>query len=132
LQPSCGLPLQLTQFGEHELIWQIPLTHDEFAKKLQHLLPQAPQLLKSLCRSTHAPEQSVSPLGHPHVPPLQTWPVPQAWPQLPQLPASVWRSTHPLEQSVRPGAHCAAHAPAEHTSLVAHRWPHVPQFCGLL
>jgi hypothetical protein len=84
----------LTQSDEHELILQVPLTHDEFAKKLQHLLPQAPQLLKSVMRLTHAPAQSVSPLGHSQAPPLQTWPVPQAWPQVPQLLMSVCRLTH--------------------------------------
>jgi hypothetical protein len=100
LQPSCGLPLQLTQSGEHELIWQVPLAHDEFAKKLQHLLAQAPQLLKSVIRSTHVPEQFVIPVGHSQVPLLHTWPGEQAWPQVPQLLTSVCGSTHAPEQAV--------------------------------
>ena len=32
LQPLCGSPSQLTQFGEHELMWHVPFWHDELAK----------------------------------------------------------------------------------------------------
>ncbi len=65
LQPSSGLPEQLTQFGAHEL-WHVPLTHDGVEKQVEHFTPQPPQLLMSLEVSMHAPPQAVCPLGQVH------------------------------------------------------------------
>jgi hypothetical protein len=38
----------------------------------EHDLPQLPQLFESVCVFTHAPVQTLSPLGHWHAPPLDT------------------------------------------------------------
>jgi hypothetical protein len=45
---------------EQQQYWQAPAVH--FPKVLQ-ALPQAPQLLTSVCRFTHVPLQLVNPLG---------------------------------------------------------------------
>lgn len=125
LQPSRGLALQLTQPGEQELIRQVPLTQEELAKKLQHLVPQAPQLLKSVCRSTQPPEHAVVPAGQAQVPLLQTWPAPQVWPQAPQLWTSLCRLAHPPVQAVVPAGQ--AQVPLLQTWPVPHAWPQAPQ-----
>jgi hypothetical protein len=48
-------------------------------------LPHAPQLLRSLPRSTHVPPQGVVPTLHAHIPAMQPWPTAHVCPQLPQF-----------------------------------------------
>jgi hypothetical protein len=61
-----------------------------------------PQLLRSVWRSRHVPEQLVVPAPHEtvQVPREQTWPAGHATPQAPQLSTSVWRSRQVPEQSI--------------------------------
>jgi hypothetical protein len=62
------------------------------------LVPQLPQLLKSVIRSTHAPLQFIIPLGHWQTPPEQVMPPVHRCPQAPQLFESDCRFTHdPLQ-----------------------------------
>jgi hypothetical protein len=50
------------------------------------LVPQAPQLARSVCRSRQVPEQLESPVPHDtwHTPAEHTWPAAQSVPQVPQ------------------------------------------------
>lgn len=71
-------------------------------------MPQAPQFIGSEVSSTHAPEQSVSPVPQPvveHVPALQTSPLAHAVAQLPQCIGSLARTTHAPEHSVVAASH---------------------------
>jgi hypothetical protein len=78
-------------------------------------LPQAPQLLVLVLRSTQEPLQRVWPVGQPHTPFVQLCPLGHKLPQAPQLVASVFRSVQvqqphlvvPAGQSTvqRPPAH---------------------------
>jgi hypothetical protein len=86
----------------HELLMQLTLTG--------HTLAQAPQLRLFLCRSTHAPLQSVRPVEQPmmHIPPLHCSTPAQRVPHVPQLRGSVCRSVHrPLQVDI----------PAPHTHM---------------
>jgi hypothetical protein len=67
---------------------------------LPHAMPHAPQLVASVIRLLHVPEQSVWPLAQAHWPALQVCPLPHAMPHVPQLAASVIRLLHVPEQSV--------------------------------
>ncbi len=89
--------------------WQTPDWQE--SRPLQ-VRSQAPQLVRSFERSTHDPLQLVRvPQVPAHLPPLQTWPLPQVSPQPPQLlgslvvvtqvaPHFVW----PVPQVVPPGS----------------------------
>ena len=80
-------------------------------------MPQAPQLLLSVRRSRHTPEQLVSPVPHDTRQALdeQTCPVGHTMPQTPQLLLSLVRSRHTPRQSVVPATQLTVHVPAEHT-----------------
>ncbi len=65
-----------------------------------HARPHIPQLLVSVCASTHAPTHAVRPAGHAHAPLAQTWPISQTVPQAPQLSGSLRRSAHAVEPLV--------------------------------
>jgi hypothetical protein len=85
--------------------------------------------------------QTVSPVGHVHVPSLQVPPFGQALPHDPQLFALVSKSTHavppppnpppPVVHDVRPLAQPAVHTPLTHDSSGLQRLPHAPQFAVL-
>ena len=70
---------------------QAPAVHSSPAA---HAVPHAPQLLPSVCKSEHVPEQSVVFDGQMHAPPSQTAASGQVTPHSPQLSRSVCRSTH--------------------------------------
>ena len=66
----------------------------------EQAVPQVPQLLRSMFRSTHEPLQLVSGGGQvvAQVPRAQTWLEPQGRPQEPQFATSVFKSTQrPLQ-----------------------------------
>jgi hypothetical protein len=129
LQPSSGFPEQLTQFGAQTL-WHVPLMHDGVEKQCEHFVPQPPQLLTSVWRSTHAPLQTVVALGQEQVPPEHTPPAGHAFEQLPQWFGLLERSTHaPLQTVVPPGQE---QVPLEHIAPVGHAVSQLPQWFGLL
>jgi hypothetical protein len=69
-------------------------------------VPQAPQLLESVWRSTHAPLHNVCPVEQVvHTPLMQLWPVPQQTP--PSQHACVWGQhvVPPLGQKADPVGH---------------------------
>ena len=68
-------------------------------------LPQAPQLVASVCVFTQAPPQSVVPVAQAQAPAVQTRPIGQAVPQVPQFAASVWRFTQVRPQTDWPVGH---------------------------
>jgi hypothetical protein len=72
---------------------------------LGHLLPQAPQLFESPTVLTHVPPHAVVPIGQPHVPLKQIWPMPHVVPFA-----------------------AGTHIPMEQVSQTAHVRPHMPQF----
>jgi hypothetical protein len=90
--------------------------------------PQAPQLLPSLIKLRHTPEQSVSPCWHTHAPPVQSCPDEQVMPQPPQLATFCVTSVQPLPQSIVLAAQ--AHVPLTQLCPAAQTWPHWPQFAG--
>ncbi len=125
---------------------QAPATH---ASPDGQTSPQAPQLLASLCRSTHALPQVVCVHAGVQAPPAQTWPAGhsafdvhaagatqapatqaspdgQSSPQAPQLLGSLWRSTHALPQVVCVHVEGASQAPPVQTWPAAH-WASVAQ-----
>ncbi len=128
LQPSSGFPEQLIQSGAHWL-WQVPLTHDGVEKQCEHFVPQPPQLLGSVWVSTHAPLQSVVPLGHAQVPLEQVAPVGHAVPQAPQLCGSLASVTQALPHKVCPAGHVMLmQCPDLHVFPEAHAWWQEPQW----
>ena len=113
---TCGATCQASQAdwpAEHETA-QVPPEQTVPAAQTR---PQVPQLLLSVWRSRHTPEQLVVPAEHDtaHTPAEQTVPAPHARPQAPQLLLSLVRSRHTPEQLVVPVAHVTLHVPAEHT-----------------
>lgn len=89
-------------------------------------IPQAPQCVAVLVRSTHVPLQSVVPAGQWHCPEMQLAPVEQALPQVPQLLASLLVLTQPvLGQAIR--LPVQVHAPVTQVAPVPHTLPQVPQ-----
>jgi hypothetical protein len=99
---------------------------------LQHAVPHAPQLLKSLLVSTHLSLQFVIPAGHEHVPFVHTPPAGHLLVQAPQLLVLLERSMQALPQFVWPGGHSVVHWPPAQTWPVAQVVPHAPQFDGSL
>jgi hypothetical protein len=69
------------------------------------VLPQVPQLLSSVSKSTHLPLQSVSPNGHSQEPSTQLALSGHALPQVPQLLSSESKFTHAPLHSVSPDGH---------------------------
>jgi hypothetical protein len=79
--------------------WQLPsLQTSPAAQGASH----APQCLRSLATSKHAPEHSLSPAGHarPHVPALHTSPPEHALSHAPQWTVEVWVSKQPPEHTL--------------------------------
>jgi hypothetical protein len=70
-------------------MWQVPLTHDDVAKKFEQAVPHAPQWLKLVCRLTHAPPHGLSPAGQAQLPLLQVAPDGHAVVHEPQWPRSL-------------------------------------------
>lgn len=109
-------------------------------------MPQSPQLVLSLVRSTQALPHFASPSLQPaeHVPSLQTSPFAQAFPHVPQLRTLVWRSSQTCTvpppppppppnvsvQTVSPVGH--VHAPSLHVPPFGHALPHDPQLLMLV
>ncbi len=96
--------------------------------------PQAPQLLASIARFTHAPPHTSCPVGHRQVLAEQVWPVAQAWPQVPQFAGSVWTLVQSDPHWSGRGAR-HRHAPAPHWepgSSDEHSWPQLLQFAASL
>ncbi len=60
----------------------------------EHAVPHAPQLPQEVCGSTHTLLHAMSPLGHPHVPPVQVPPIEHARSHPLQLDGSVCSFTH--------------------------------------
>ena len=67
-------------------------------------MAQLPQFCASVFKSTQAPDavHQVCPVGHLHVPPLQSWVPGHTLPQLPQFWVSVEESTHCAPHGVSP------------------------------
>jgi hypothetical protein len=67
-QPSLRLPLQLANPGRHIIDTQLPPAHTGVPLVALHARPQAPQLLRSVCRSVSQPAamglQSPRPAAH--------------------------------------------------------------------
>ena len=100
---------------------------DEQACPLGHFVPQAPQLLESDDRSTHALLQFV--VGDMqtvvHLPPWHTWPLAHFVPQVPQLLGSVFTSTQlPLQDTV---PFAQTHFPPEQLCPAGQPMPQAPQ-----
>ena len=97
-----------------------------------HARPQAPQLALVLDRSTHDPEQLVSPMAQlaAHAPAEHACPAAQTRPHAPQLARSLCTSTQVPPQLVRPGSH--THVPRLHTVPPLHAVPHAPQWARSL
>jgi len=73
-----------------------------------HVLPQDPQLVRSIFKSLHPVEHWVSPVAHTQAPALQRgWSLGQTLPQLPQLFGSLPNNTHAPAHS-EPVAHSHA------------------------
>jgi hypothetical protein len=85
-------------------------------------------------RSTQAPPQVESPLGHPHAPFVHAWPPVHCVVQLPQWNGSVARfgqllSFVHIPCVAEPVAHIATHEPdMQNGAVVGHTVPHAPQF----
>jgi hypothetical protein len=125
-QPHAGATEQLPPKGLAPQ--QTPWVHDA---PVGHAFPQDPQLLALVCSSTHAPPQTVSPVGQAHVPLVQTLPPVHAAPHDPQLFASVAVFTHAFPHtSGKVDGH--AHVLALHTPLVLHAAPQAPQLLASL
>ena len=123
------LPQRVSPFW-HWRILQVPATQ---SSRSSHTLPQKPQLVLSLLRSTHVPLQSACPSGHClkvlQTPPIQLSPAAHALLQRLQCSLDVFRFTHtvvfPLEQAVRPPLHL--HCPPEQVCVALQTKPQTPQ-----
>jgi hypothetical protein len=100
-------------------------------RPVEHVFPQPPQLLLSVCSSTHRPApvpHTTSGAGHTHAPAVQLAPLAQLIPQPPQLASSVCVSTHtpvPAPQTAPLPGH--AQTPSAQTAPLAQVIPHPPQ-----
>jgi hypothetical protein len=112
------------------------------------LVPHAPQLLESVCRSVHAVGHSDVPLGQTHAPAEQIPPGKQAMPQLPQFCGSVdvseQRSSQQLSDELQNavgvidghpphevGCDKSTQLPSQHPGgFPPHCRPQTPQFIG--
>ena len=83
--------------------WQAQLPWTQVADWSQ-ALSHEPQLLLSVCVSTHPPEQNVRPDEQDswHTPPAQPAPAGHTWPQNPQLEGSLCTSPQPESELVSP------------------------------
>jgi len=93
----------------------------------EHTVPHELQWFTLVCRSTHAPEHSVRPVGHAHVPELHTCPARHTVEHVPQRFASVIKFTHPtVGQAISGAPH--PHVPPVQLMPAPHVTPHPPQF----
>jgi hypothetical protein len=69
------------------------------------VVPQPPQLARSVCVLTHCPPQSVLPDAQAQVPVAHVLPAGQALVHVPQYAALLFRSTHAPLQLVSPVPH---------------------------
>ncbi len=84
-----------------------PAPHSSVQRPMEHTspaaqaVPQAPQLARSVCRSTQRPLHAACPVGQPiwHCPATHTWVRAQAVPQAPQWSALDCVSTHAPPQA---------------------------------
>jgi hypothetical protein len=105
---------------------------------LGHAVPQAPQLLLFVDKSTQAITIPRGPTGHDvsppsphpatHVPAWQLWFGPHLRPHAPQLALSEFGLTHVTPQRRSPGAQL--HMPPMQSAPFAHCVPHMPQLRG--
>jgi hypothetical protein len=125
-QPSAAALLQSPNPGE-QVMWQVPPTQLAVPLVVLQTLPQAPQLLVSVAVLKQSPPQAVCVGGQEvwQVPPLQTFPLGQAWLHWPQLPESAARFTHLPPQSVSPLVQ--EQAPFEQICPLGQAWPQAPQ-----
>lgn len=119
-------PLQLVWPGPH-IVRHAPATH---TPPEPQEFPHAPQLLGSVCVSTHEGPQSVR--GRPQLPGThrlarQSSFGPHRLPQVPQLVRSLVVSVHWPLQSCWLGRHATAQRPFEQTPLTGQTFPHAPQ-----
>ena len=94
------------------------------------VFPHAPQLLGSVCVSTHAEPHGVPPPGHEQAPFWQASAPLQTLPQAPQLFGSVCVSTHVEPHEVPLPGH--EHVPPWQAAPPPHVFPHAPQLFGSL
>ena len=92
---------------------------------MPHDVPQPPQLFGSVCSFTHTPLQTLSPVGHTHVPLRQVPPSGQAVPQAPQLLPSVSLLTQVLAHTVSPAGQ--TQVPLWQLPPAGHVVPQAPQ-----
>jgi hypothetical protein len=88
-----------------------------------HIVPHAPQLVTSLCMSTHTPLQSVSPPEHEHELAEQFWLGSHIVPHMPQLFGSLRVSTQPPAHIIWPLVQPPVppmHVPLEHVCVALH------------
>src|SRR5438094_730770 len=93
-------------------------------------MPQPPQLVGLLLRSTQKPEQLVVPVGHVQTPLVQTSEPPQGSWQKPQWFLSLNRSTHWRPHCTSGGLQAPLQFPLSQTSPGAQKCPHEPQERG--
>jgi hypothetical protein len=93
-------------------------------------LPQAPQFLASLAKSTQAPLQAASGAMQVQAPLVHNSKSAQAWVQVPQCSWWVERSKQPPLHSVWPAPQPEAQVPLRQTWPVLQTLPHAPQFLG--
>ncbi len=98
----------------------------------EHAVPQLPQFLGSVEKSTHAPLQRLVPGKHTHVPALQLSADGHVVVQEPQWLGSVCSSTHPPLQFDKPWLQLEEQTPRSHTWPFEHALPHLPQLAGSL
>ena len=99
------------QVGEPDTVQSIVPAGHEHTPSIHvsgdvQLVPHAPQLLPSVCKFAHVPEQLLSKgSGHRHTPPLHVCGEVQIVPQVPQLRPFVCRLVHEPEQQLSPDPH---------------------------
>jgi hypothetical protein len=79
------------------------------------LVPQLPQLRRSLIASIQTPPHTISFSAHVHTPATHVEPPTQAVPQVPQWAELVWVSTHAPPQLVAGGVQDAVQVPPAQT-----------------
>src|SRR5262249_25857704 len=95
-----------------------------------HEVPQAPQCVSVLFRSTHDVPHIVRLLSQPHLPAVQLVSPWQALPHAPQLSLLESSVTHELPHGVSPDAHLSTQPPCEQSCVEGHFLPQPPQFAA--
>jgi hypothetical protein len=96
-------PPQAISVGPHSVA-QRPIAQTVPAGQV---VPQAPQLARSVSSTTQTPPHAVCPVGQEvwHIPATHTWPVPHAMPHTPQFSRSLCTSTQRRPQATVPPPH---------------------------